>query len=75
MRPAAVDLQLLVEVVLAPAQRGVDALRDRMLFVQQEIAAATQRCRDPVGPRVEVGEPREHAVRRVDEVEARALEL
>ena len=57
VRPAAVGVQRLVEVVVAPAQRRVDALRDRMLLVQQEVAAAAQSGDDARRPRVEVGEP------------------
>src|SRR5438445_812260 len=37
VRPAAVDVQLLVEVVLAPAQALVDAHRDGMLLVQEKV--------------------------------------
>src|SRR3954462_9550529 len=45
-RPAAIDLQRVVEVVLAPAQRRIDALGHGMLLVQQEVAAAPERSDD-----------------------------
>src|SRR5206468_7191109 len=65
----------LVEVVLAPMHEAVDAQRDRMLLVQQEVAARMERLHDAANPLLHVRDDAERAETRVDEVEPTAAEL
>src|ERR1700752_4418891 len=60
--------EALAEVVVLPTRERVDAERDGMVVVHKELAMLVQRVVDAARPRVEVGDPGEHALRRVDEI-------
>src|SRR4051794_10415743 len=63
------------EVVGVPALQPVDAERDRVRLVDEQLAAGPQRRREARRPRLEVVELPHGALGRVHEVEAAAPEL
>src|SRR5581483_4109552 len=67
--------EIVVEVVVLPASERVDAERHGVVVVDEQLAAIVQRLDDPARPAVEIGQPREHALGGVHEVEAAAPEL
>ena len=65
-----------VEVVVAPALQAVDAERDRMVVVDEQLAARLERGGDARAPSASrSSRSADHALRRVDEVEAAAPQL